>query len=94
MKLWILRPQENLPENENPWDPWYDKVFGFVIRAETEVDARKLAHKEAGDENRGEFLNSKIANTTTPWLDEKYSTCVELTAEGESDVIIRDFASA
>ena len=36
MRLWLLRPQEGLIEGDNPWDPWYDKAFGFVVRAETE----------------------------------------------------------
>lgn len=94
MKLWLLKPTENLPEGDNPWKPWYDKVFSFVARAETEEAARKYADCEAGDEGRDEFLGSKIANTTHPWLDSKYSICVELTAEGKSGIIIRDFASA
>jgi hypothetical protein len=51
MTLWLLRPVENLPIDDNPWDPWYDKAFGFVILAETEADARALADKNAGDEN-------------------------------------------
>jgi hypothetical protein len=29
-----------------------------------------------------------------PWLDPKYSTCVELTADGESCVILRDFEAS
>lgn len=82
------------PVGDNPWKPWYDKAFGFVVRAETEEDARKWAHEEAGDENRGEFMRGKTANTTTPWLDPKYSTCVELSGDGPLGVVMRDFASA
>lgn len=37
MKLWLLRPVVGLDENDNPWWPWYDKAFGFVVRAETEA---------------------------------------------------------
>lgn len=94
VKLWILRPTDNLVENDNPWDPWYDKAFGFVVRAETESAARQFADKDAGDENRGEFLQMTIAQTTNPWLDEKYSTCEPLNADGEAGVVMKDFAAA
>ena len=82
MKLWILRPIEGLPEEDDPWEPWYDKAFGFVVRAETEDEARELAHTQAGDELVGAWKNSK------------YSTCVVLSPEGDAEVIMRDFASA
>ena len=98
MKLWILRPVAGLPEDDNPWEPWYEKAFGFVIRAETEEDARKIAHENAGHENDGEFKLPQMShaehrwNTTTPWLDAKYTSCTELSAEGEAGVLMRDFA--
>lgn len=83
-KLWLLRPQENLLSSDNPWSPWYDKNFGFVIRASSEEAARIMADETAADENRG----------YRPWLDPKYSSCVELLAEGPAEVIIADFAAA
>ena len=94
MKLWLLRPVEDLEKGDNPWEPWYDKVFGFVIRAESEKDARSTAQDEAGDETRGRFMGKKTADTTQPWLEKKYSTCMELTTEGVAGLIIKDFASA
>ena len=94
MKIFELRPVENLKNNDNPWEPWYDKSFGFIVRAETEAEARKYADENAGDENRGEFLSTKTANTTSPWIDEKYSTCVELSGNGEAGMIMQDFARA
>ena len=94
MKLWILRSVENLPKGDDPWEPWYDKAFGFVVRAETEEEARKFAHEEAGDENRGTFLGGKTADTNSPWLEAKYSTCVELPTEGEAGVVLQDFHAA
>ena len=94
MKLWILRPVDGLNAGENPWNPWYDKVFGFVIRAETEEAARAFAHADAADENRGEFLGKPIASTQAPWLDSKYSTCIELSADGEAGVLMQNFAGA
>lgn len=89
MKLWLLRPADNLKKGDDPWEPWYDKCFGMVIRAKTEQEARDVANQNAGDENVG--INAK---TKTPWLDEKYSTCEILTNAGEAGLIIRDYASA
>lgn len=94
MKLWLLRPVDNLPDGNNPWEPWYDKAFGFVVRAKNEQEAREFATADAGDESRGEFLDGKTADTKQPWIDPKYSSCVELTAKGESGVVIKDFAAA
>ncbi len=94
MKLYKLTPAEELLEIDNPWSPWYDKAFGFIIRAETPERARQIAHENAGEENKGEFAGRPRANTQTPWLDEKYSTCRELEKMGEEGLIIRDFASA
>ena len=94
MKVYELIPVENLPLNDNPWEPWYDKNFGFIIRGENEKEAREIANENAGDENRGEFLREKTANTKTPWLDEKYSTCIEISGNGEKGLIMQDFARA
>jgi hypothetical protein len=94
MKLWLLLPAKPLPVNDNPWEPWFDKAFGFVVRAITEEDARTVAHNEAGNENRGEFLRTKTANTKAPWLDARYSTCVELLPDGEPGLVMKDFAAA
>lgn len=92
MKIFELKPIHK--PNDDPWEPWYDKAFGFIIRAETEEEARKYAHEEAGDENRGEFMNEEIAKTSEPWLDANYSTCVELSNNGKSGVILKDFCRA
>jgi len=90
MKLWILRPRE-LPfgTKENPWDPWFDKAFGFIVRAEDEQGARKLADEESGDEkDLYQFPDRQ------PWTDSKYSTCEELFADGTTGVIMEEFRSA
>jgi hypothetical protein len=89
MKLWLLRPVDGLQKHDNPWEPWYDKAFGFVARAETEEEARALAHDNAGDEN-GELSGGTI----NPWKEAKYSSCVELLPEGDAGVVVRDFAMA
>jgi hypothetical protein len=89
MKLWLLRPIPPGLTDDDPWDPWYDKAFGFVVRAETEEQARAFAHDNAGDENR-----EAKANTKEPWKNAKYSSCVELTADGDAEVVIKDFMAA
>lgn len=91
MKLWILRPVDGLPANDNPWEPWYDKCFGFVVRTETEEDARKAADDDGGDENGHSWDSSSQKH---PWLNPKYSTCLELTTDGEAELVMRDFAAA
>ena len=78
MKLYLLRPKED----NTIWKPWYDKTFGFVVRAESESEARLLASEESGEEG------------DKAWLDGRYSTCEELTSKGKSEVVIKDFAAA
>ena len=75
---------------DNLWSPWYDCRFGFVIRAESEEAARKIAHKHAGNENLG-YHGGRLKRRS-PWLSEIYSTCVELTAEGKVGIVIFDEA--
>ena len=91
MKLWLLRPQPDL--EQSPWEPWYDKAFGFVVRAETEQEARELADEHGGDERRD---MARFLETSRPdaWSNPVYSTCIELAVEGKAEMIIRDFKSA
>ena len=72
LRLWLLRLT---PIPAYDWDC----AFGFVVRAETEADARALATKERGDEDE------------QTWLDTDKSSCVPLEADGECGVILRDF---
>ena len=83
-----FRPRDDLSEQDDPWWSRQDKVHGFVVRAETEQQAREIAHRHAGDENRSS------APTNTPWLDPTYSTCKLLLPDlGMEGVIIRDYSS-
>ena len=75
MKLWILEPAE-------PWAPWYDKVFGSIVRADTENRARDIAAENHGDE--GPLV----------WRDPEKTTCRELAADGEAGLILQDCAEA
>ena len=86
MKLWLLRPKEDLPDKNNPWEPGFDCCFGFVVRAKTESDARGMVYGNTGDER--EYKGA------CPWSNPWLSTCVELTAKGPTGIIIRDFRSA
>lgn len=54
----------------------YDENVSLVVRAETVQAARRLAAEVKGDE---------VAST---WLKAEHSTCVELTAAGEEEIII------
>lgn len=74
MKLWILRPVKD-------WVPWYDKNFGFIVRAETEYDARNLANRAFSDEG-------------DVWDEPEFTTCTELSTEGDQEIIMTDFRRA
>ena len=85
MKLWLAKCRENLPIDDDPWDKSPFCAFAFVIRAATEQDARTIAHTNGGNENHaGEGV------TKSPWLEDKYATCVELTPDGLEGVVVSD----
>lgn len=93
MKLWLLRPID--PDGHGSlWEPWYDKAFGFIVRAETEVEARVFAQANAGDEAELWDSENRTRRSTEAWTSAEHSTCIELTLTGEPGVIMRDFASA
>lgn len=95
MKLWIIKARTDLEYANDPWKPWYDKAFGFVIRAETEEAARQLAQGNSGDEARGELSSEeKPYSPATPWLNPEQSSCFELTSDGKEEMLLRDFAAA
>ena len=73
MKLWLLT------RKETEASPIYDCADGFVIRAETEAQAREIASTSAGDEKAG------------TWLSADGSSCEELTTDGPPTVVLRDF---
>ena len=92
MKLWILRPIRGLLID--PWEPWYDKAFGFVVQADTEMAARQFAQEEGGTERIKWGKQYTECITAPAWTDPELSTCVELTAVGEPGVVMRDFAAS
>jgi hypothetical protein len=74
-KLWHVYAIESEPEWRNPWD----MALGFVIRAETEHEARTLASLACGDEGKD------------VWMLQAKSVCIELTGDGYPIVVLRDF---
>lgn len=96
MNVYILRPIHI--EGDDPWEPWYDKCFGFIVLANNQAEARHLAQGKAGDEEEhtGEKWGEVIR--INPWLDAKYSTCQLLSdhVEGmdEGQIIMKDFYRA
>ena len=89
MKLYLLRPvkgTDNL-NGRDPWVPWYDKAFGFIVRAESESHARALIIDTQSTTHYGD--EGKEA-----WWNPEFSTCIELTSEGEAEIIMCDFSSA
>ena len=81
--MWILRPIEGLVND--PWKPSYDKAHGFIVRAATEMEARKMVDGMGGDEEK---------EAKQPWFDRRYSTCKELKPAGKAGLIMMDFNAA
>lgn len=83
MKLWILLPVLGLPHGDNPWEIWYDKSDGFIVRAATPEQAREIA------QNASKFEHDQSpARHRQPWMDPRYSTCTELTQDGNPGVVM------
>ncbi len=84
-KLWLLLPIEGL--EPDPWEPWYDKSFGHIVRAESEVAARELVAKDIYTDPYSEAYGNEGGDV---WLSSTTSICEELTANGEPGVILTD----
>lgn len=81
MRLWLLERRDDRPAEPDPWAPQWDTATGVVVRAETEAQARSLADSCRTDENmRG----------IRPWLLDQYTSCTELTADGEPEILLID----
>jgi len=93
-KLYILRPIEGI--DPDPWEPWYDKAFGFIVEAGSAQEARSLASKDAGCEAEEEWDENyeRLISENNPWLNPKQSTCKELKVSNKPMVIMRDFHAA
>jgi hypothetical protein len=93
-RLWLLRPHAEVLEREShPWRPWFEKVFGVVVRAPNEIEARALAQEEAGSEGVGLYRELGCAReerAAAVWLDPTRTACEELEVEGPPAVILVD----
>jgi hypothetical protein len=77
-KLYLIERIDDLPHDDDPWEPSWDKGISMVIRAKSESSARKLAaYQDDVDWEAG-----------NPWLSPKYSTCIELFYAGKEEVIV------
>lgn len=85
MNLYLLKPVD---PGAGPWKPWFDKTFGFVVRAGSPERARKIADENAGDENRESGFYGH------PWLDPALSSCKVLRQDGPEGLILQDFHAA
>ncbi len=88
MRLWKLTPRHDslwwCEEGRDPWHPHYDRAFGFLVRAPDEEAARWLAHQGAGEENGA-------LEGVSPWLDDGYSRCEEVRADGAEEILLVNF---
>ena len=85
MRLFILLPLGDLNSEGSPWNPWYDKMFGIIVQAETEYEAREIAAENAEGEQTKEW---------NPWLVPELTSCVELKPGKEAGVILSDMRYA
>jgi len=80
MKIWLLQPVEEYEDDIFT----YDCAYGFVIRAESEEQARQIANANGGNESTD--TDKKISH---PWLDPEYSYCEILTAKGKAGIVLK-----
>lgn len=88
MKLWILERRKDLPAIDNPWRRLVDVNLSVIVRAYTEGQARNLAQDSAGAES------GPGCNRHEVWLDNTYTTCKELTTDGEAEVVLVNNSSS
>ena len=86
MKIWLLLPSEATADVD--WWPTYDSMYGFVVAAETEEEARELAQADGGDET-----NRFVGPERSVWTNPAYTTCEVLDPfrYSKPTIIISDF---
>jgi hypothetical protein len=83
--IWILEPRTDLPENDDPWKPWFNRCFGMAVEASAEQEAREIAHEKCV------CCDQTILRDRRVFLDSRYTTCVELRPTGQSRLILADY---
>ena len=91
MELYLLEPKDKykndeVDNKENPWSPWYDKTFGFVIAAESEKEARKIADKR----NHKWYSSHGSKHYEGLWLDDNYAKCINLKNINDKGIVLSD----
>jgi hypothetical protein len=93
-RLWLLTPHAGILRGDvNPWRPWYDKVFAAVVRADSEDQARELVQAQAGHEGLdiyGALGMEEEEAAPMVWLDNRFTSCIELQAHGAPGIVIID----
>jgi hypothetical protein len=80
---WVLMPNEDRECDDlpDPWQPWYDKCFKMVVRAETEQEARNVAQEHGKDETSvspvHHNVDDRIRNRSV-WTDSNLTECIPL----------------
>ena len=88
MALWLLEARDDLEKGNDPWEPWYDKTFGMVIRGDSEKEIREIAQDKC---QHGDESHEGVDN---PWLKKEYSECTKILSQGIKEIILVDFRSA
>ncbi len=95
MKLWILRPiDENATSmfRGKPRKIWtWGCAHGFVVRAENERNAREFV--ATARDRDDEWQNTTGDEGPDVWRDVTLTSCVEVTSDGESEILMRDFVT-
>lgn len=86
MKLWILKSRDDLKAGDDPWDLPLGCNIELIVRADSEEQARQVAHENGRDENTAWQVSG--VKTKTPWLDSAYTRCDILDQHGEPGVIL------
>lgn len=93
MKLWLLYAKGYDPSGETPYDFDaaerfdYDCNWAFVVRAESEAEARAIAQSKGSDETRNGYAGERFDT----WLDPTVVICEALDAEGKPGVVVCDY---
>lgn len=95
MNLYLLEPNDI-----ETW-PEYDCVLGFVVRAESEIDARQLASKDGCMEDENVFFYSlldddeqkQVEKPKSVWEDAQKTKCILLAdcVLGDVSIVLRSF---
>ncbi len=94
MELFHLYPNPDWDKTINYWEPWHNKLFGVIVAATDETEARKLAQTQAGNETFYYNQDYSVRTDLDIWLDPTQTTCVPLATPDEPGVVIIDFMRA